>query len=130
MDNTDKDLINEDLLPKEILSVDEEEIEASERTEADYFMMGINAYIHGMYEDAIDYFNSYILQDEKNAKGYVNRGDVYAEKGDYQEAFNDYNVAIFLGSKEAYGMREELFEELVSKRIIKLEDRKRLCPNI
>jgi tetratricopeptide (TPR) repeat protein len=102
-----------------------EEREARERSITDWFMMGVNAYIHEVYDEAVLYFDRVIEFDSKNARAYVNRGDVYAEMEAYEEAFDDYAMAVHLGSKEALSIAEEFIAEIFANRIITEQQRER-----
>jgi tetratricopeptide (TPR) repeat protein len=95
------------------LSLEQEEAEeAATRPVQDWFMMGVNAYVHGAYDEAIVYFDAAIDKDPTDARNYVNRGDVYRDKGDYDEAFNDYTMAIHLGSPQAQEILDEFLAEM------------------
>lgn len=86
--------------------------EALARTADDWFTLGVNAFLQGAYQQSINYFDQVLEKEPKNAKAYVNRGDVYREFGEYDEAMNDYEMAVFCGSKEAQHILDEFKEEL------------------
>lgn len=86
--------------------------EALARTADDWFTLGVNAFLHGAYQQAINYFDQVLDKEPRNAKAYVNRGDVHRECGEYDEAMNDYEMAVFCGSKEAVEIRNEFKTEL------------------
>lgn len=91
------------------------EIEESKACTADdWFTLGINAFLHGAYQKAIDCFDHVLDIDPKNARAYANRGDVHYECGEYEEALNDYEMAVFCGSREAASLRDELKSELAA----------------
>lgn len=90
--------------------------EAQERSAADWFMLGVNAYVHEAYDEAIIFFDHAIDMEPRNARAYVNRGDVYAEKGDCEEALNDYSFAAYLGSKEAAAIEREYRASLANSK--------------
>ncbi|MCL2520105.1 MAG: hypothetical protein FWE37_03750 [Spirochaetaceae bacterium] len=99
-----------------------EDKEASERTANDYFMMGVNAYIFEVYDQAAAYFTEAINLEQNNARAYLNRGDAYLELAAYHEAFNDYMMASYLGNRQALTLAYENLAELVECKRLSSKD--------
>ena len=114
-----------DFSTQEALELERLEIEESQaRTSDDWFTLGINAFLAGAFQKAIDCFDHVLDLEPRNAKAYANRGDVHYECGEYDEALNDYEMAVFCGSQEAVSLRDELKAEiaLLKKRAQKEND--------
>ncbi|NIZ39982.1 tetratricopeptide repeat protein [Entomospira entomophila] len=97
------------------------EMEAKERKVSDWFLLGARSYIHNEYDLAITYFDKVLELEPENDRAYANRGDVYADKGFYEEAFNDYLMAAHLGGEQAQRLLDEFKEEMIDRKIMTKE---------
>ena len=68
---------------------------------ADDFQRGIDASRQKDYDLAITCFNA-CIRENPTAQAYVNRGNAYNCKNDYDRAIEDYSLAIRLDARYAY----------------------------
>lgn len=73
----------------------------------EYFILGIDEYNDNRFDEAVMDYTYAIAIDGNYTEAWVNRGNVYSEKGEYVKAMEDYNRAILINPslKEAYNNR-------------------------
>ncbi|NIZ47502.1 tetratricopeptide repeat protein [Entomospira nematocerorum] len=94
------------------------EMDAKERKASDWFLLGARSYLHNEYDLAITYFDKVLELEPKNDRAYANRGDVYADKGFYEEALNDYLMAAHLGGDAAQRLLDEFKREMIDRKMM------------
>jgi len=80
-----------------------------------YYNSRATGYIgKGLFDLALQDFNTAILLDPTNAQAYKDRGDIYYKRGDYNAALAGYNQAISLlpSYAHAYAARAEARQKL------------------
>ena len=61
---------------------------------------GLKLYQEGRYQDAIDYFDKFLVDRPEDANAYYNRGRSYEELGDLENAEADFKKAVMFEPKE------------------------------
>ena len=79
-----------------------------------YLISGIESYVNGNYQVAIDNFNKAIELDPNNSGAYLNRGAIYYKKGDLARSITDIDKTIGLDPENSYArnFRKEVWKKL------------------